>query len=52
MGTLEATRGGVLLRTQAEALDFMARFLVQIDCPFRVLHPPELRDAVRSWPNG
>jgi hypothetical protein len=21
---------------------------VQIDCPFRVLHPPELRDAVRE----
>jgi predicted DNA-binding transcriptional regulator YafY len=48
MGTLEPTRGGVLLRTQADALDFMARFLVQIDCPFRVLHPPELRDAVRQ----
>src|SRR5438552_7092503 len=48
MGTLEETRGGVLLRTQADALDFMARFLVQIDCPFRILHPPELRDAVRQ----
>jgi predicted DNA-binding transcriptional regulator YafY len=47
MGTLEATRGGVLLRTQADALDFMARFLVQVDCPFRVLHPPELRAAIR-----
>jgi predicted DNA-binding transcriptional regulator YafY len=48
MGTLEETRGGVLLRTQADALDFMARFLVQIDCPFRILHPPELQDAVRQ----
>ena len=48
MGTLPETRGGVLLRTQADALDFMARFLVQIDCPFRILHPPELRDAVRQ----
>jgi predicted DNA-binding transcriptional regulator YafY len=48
MGTLEPTRGGVLLRTQVDALDFMARFLVQIDCPFRVLHPPELREAIRQ----
>ncbi len=48
MGTLEETRGGVLLRTQADELDYMARYLVQIDCPFRVLHPPELRDAVRK----
>ena len=50
MGTLEVdeARGGVLLRTQADELDFMARYLVQIECPFRVLHPPELRDAVRK----
>ncbi|HEY1298286.1 MAG TPA: YafY family protein [Chloroflexota bacterium] len=48
MGTLEATRRGVLLRTQVDALDYMARFLAQIDCPFRVLHPPELREAVRQ----
>jgi predicted DNA-binding transcriptional regulator YafY len=47
MGTLEARRRGVLFRTQGDALDYMARYLVQIDCPFRVLHPPELRDAVR-----
>lgn len=46
MGTLEEVRGGVLLRTQADALDYMARFLVQLDYPFRVEHPPELRDAV------
>jgi predicted DNA-binding transcriptional regulator YafY len=48
MGTLEERRGGVLLRTQADALDFMARYLVQLDCPFKVLHPPELRDAIRA----
>jgi predicted DNA-binding transcriptional regulator YafY len=48
MGTLEQRRGGVLLRTRADALDYMARFLVQLECPFRVLHPPELRDAVRQ----
>ena len=48
MGTLEAADGGVLLRTHTDALDWMARFLVQIDCPFRIQHPPELRDAVRD----
>jgi hypothetical protein len=48
MGTLEETRRGVLFRTQADALDYMARFLVRLDCPFRIQHPPELRDAVRD----
>lgn len=48
MGTLEQTRDGVLLRTQGDALDYIARYLVQLECPFRVLHPPELRDAVRQ----
>jgi predicted DNA-binding transcriptional regulator YafY len=48
MGTLEEADGGVLLRTHTDALDWMARFLVQIDCPFRIQHPPELRDAVRD----
>jgi predicted DNA-binding transcriptional regulator YafY len=47
-GTLEAVRDGVLLRTQADHLDWMARLLVQIGCPFRVVHPPELRDALRE----
>jgi predicted DNA-binding transcriptional regulator YafY len=47
-GTLEPTRGGVVLRLQADNLDWMARMLVQIGCPFRVLHPPELRTAVRK----
>jgi predicted DNA-binding transcriptional regulator YafY len=48
LGTLEETSGGVILRTTADALDWMARELVQIGCPFRILHPPELREAVRS----
>lgn len=47
LGTLEETSsGGVILRTQADPLDWMARELVAIDCPFRILHPPELRAAV------
>ena len=48
MGTLEETRRGVIFRTQADALDFMARFLVSLDCRFRIEHPPELREAVRT----
>jgi len=48
LGTLEETSGGVLLRTQADPLDWMARLLVQLDCPFRIEHPPELRAAVRQ----
>lgn len=46
LGTLEECAGGVILRTQADALDWMARLLVQLDCPFRIQHPPELREAV------
>ena len=47
-GTLEAVSGGVVLRAQADHLEWMARTLVQIGCPFRILHPPELRAAVRE----
>jgi predicted DNA-binding transcriptional regulator YafY len=46
MSTLEQCAGGVLLGTHTDALDWAARLLVQLDCPFRVQHPPELRDAV------
>jgi predicted DNA-binding transcriptional regulator YafY len=46
LGTLEEVSGGVLLRTHTDALDWMARFLVELDCPFRIQHPPELRQAV------
>ncbi len=48
LGTLEQTRGGVLFRTRADALEWMVRYLVQLDCPFRILHPPELQEAVRN----
>src|SRR5205085_1443535 len=48
VGTLEATRGGVILRAQADYLEWMARLLVQVGCPFRVLHPPELRTVLRQ----
>jgi predicted DNA-binding transcriptional regulator YafY len=48
LGTLVETPQGVLLRTQAGELDWFARLLVQIECPFRILHPPELNEAVRK----
>ena len=47
-GALEARPGGVLLRAWAEELEWMARMLIHIGCPFRVLHPPELRQALRD----
>jgi hypothetical protein len=47
-GVLETCPGGVLLRAWAEELEWMARVLIQIGCPFRVLHPPELREALRQ----
>lgn len=45
--TLEDTPDGVLLRAYDGDLDHAARFLVGLGCPFRVLDPPELRDALR-----
>jgi predicted DNA-binding transcriptional regulator YafY len=48
LGTLEATPHGVIFRTQADNLDWMARLLVQLDCGFRVLHPPELTAALHQ----
>lgn len=43
---LEAVEGGVMLRCFAGDLDWMARFLVGLRCPLRVLNPPELRDEL------
>jgi predicted DNA-binding transcriptional regulator YafY len=47
LGTFEEIPAGVLLRTQVEELDWMARLLVQVGCSFRIQHPPELRAAVQ-----
>lgn len=49
--TLEETRAGVLLRTYDSNLAHTARFLVGLGCRFRVLQPPELRDALRELAN-
>ena len=45
--TLEATPDGVVLRDFADCLDWMARMLVALGCPFVVREPPELRQALR-----
>jgi predicted DNA-binding transcriptional regulator YafY len=47
LGTLEEVPGGVLLRTKADNLDWFARLLVEVGCPFRIQYPQELRDAVQ-----
>lgn len=47
MALLEAVEDGVMLRCYAGDLDWMARFLVGLRCPLKVLHPPELRDELR-----
>ena len=47
-GRLEPARKGVILRAQVDNLEWLARRLVSLECRFRVLHPPELRDTLRS----
>lgn len=46
--TLEETPEGVLLRADDDDLAHAARFLVNLGCPFRVLQPPELVEALRA----
>jgi predicted DNA-binding transcriptional regulator YafY len=40
--------GGVLVQLGVDRLDWMARTLMLVGCPFIVRHPPELRDALRQ----
>lgn len=47
LGTLEPLADGVRVRCFIESLDWMARFLVRLDCPMAINEPPELRDALR-----
>jgi predicted DNA-binding transcriptional regulator YafY len=47
VATLEATPDGVLLRCIVQHLDWIAGFLITLDLPFVVHHPPELRDEIR-----
>ena len=46
-GTLEASKSGTLLRFSADDLDWAASFLAGLECDLVVLHPPELRTALR-----
>jgi predicted DNA-binding transcriptional regulator YafY len=46
--TLEEHPEGVVLRAYDRDLGHTARFLVGLDCPFRVVRPPELLDALRQ----
>ena len=47
VGTVEDTPDGPLLRTHADSLDWVARFLAGLPCHFVVREPPELLDAIR-----
>src|SRR6266704_3262234 len=45
-GTLTPTPTGVLLREQYDDVESMARYLMALDLPFIIHHPPELREAL------
>lgn len=45
--TLVETPEGILLRAYDHDLQHMARFLVSLGCPFRVLQPPEFVEELR-----
>ena len=45
--TLREAPDGVLMRSSTSDLDWMARVLAGLDCPFVVKSPPELREALR-----
>jgi predicted DNA-binding transcriptional regulator YafY len=47
LASLEEVEGGVLLRSTSPDLNGMARVLSGLFCPFVVLQPPELREALR-----
>jgi predicted DNA-binding transcriptional regulator YafY len=46
LGTLEQRRDGMLLRLSADDLNWAARYLVGLDCRFKVHQPPQLREAL------
>ncbi len=47
LASVEETAEGTLLRTSAARLDATARFLVGLQCGFRVVRPAELREELR-----
>jgi predicted DNA-binding transcriptional regulator YafY len=50
--SLEETEGGLLLRAYDDDLEHVARFLVHLGCPFRVVQPPELLDVLQHLAEG
>ncbi len=46
--TLEEKPNGVLLRAYDDDLEHLARFLVNLGCPFLMVKPPELLDAIQQ----
>ncbi|QGZ37868.1 transcriptional regulator [Pseudoduganella flava] len=48
MGVLEQAEDGVLLRSEADELPWLARQLAALPFPFEVVHPPALCAAVRE----
>lgn len=47
-GLIEPDDRGTILRIGADDLDWLARYLVRLNCRFDILEPPELRTAVRD----
>jgi predicted DNA-binding transcriptional regulator YafY len=45
---LTPAEGGTLVQLGVDRLDWMARTLMLVGCPFVVRKPPELRDALRQ----
>lgn len=44
---LEPAEGGVLMRVNVDRLDWLARALLRMECPFTIRRPSELRAALR-----
>ena len=47
LATLEQAADGVVLRARVESLDWLARFLLGLECQFIVREPPDMRAALR-----
>lgn len=48
LALLDATDDGVVIRINVDDLDWAARFLIGLGCPFVAREPPELRVALRA----
>ena len=46
--TFEQVPGGVVLRMDVDRLEWLARLLLTLECPFVIREPPQLRDALRE----